>query len=438
MSDITKAQKRMNKVFMKWWTYDAVMFGIYTLVEKTPDKEQKTLGINTKTNPVSITFNPNFINSINEEHLETVLAAEGFKLLLKHPTTRLLYPYNISSLSSNITANQMLNQNFSNIEGLDLIDDLAKEMGLDSDRYFEEYFRQLMDKQEDTEQAIQDIWDSMSDKQKEEMAEGGQSGGEGQQGQGEEGDGDSEDGEGEENGFQKFNSSAEALKEHSDPNSTSNKDWGENTLHDSTVEDFVNKAKSSSRMWGSVTGNAMEQIVVANTPKISYKEILKRFSTSVQSYHNVSSRMKVNRRFDLLSPGYRRKSQSRVIFAIDTSMSMSDEMMAEGMAVCNSLLKHSEVEYVLFDTQITRIEKKYKKAKKTFTADGRGGTDFQEVIDYAQDQKVDGLILFTDGQARCPTPPKRTKVLWLLTHKYDERPNGCNWGNVCHMDKYEM
>jgi len=51
---------------------------------------------------------------------------------------------------------------------------------------------------------------------------------------------------------------------------------------------------------------------------------------------------------------------------------------------------------------------------------GRGGTDFQCVFDYAKTkQKIDGIIIITDGYASLPDiyliPPK--KILWLLNNK---------------------
>ncbi len=52
---------------------------------------------------------------------------------------------------------------------------------------------------------------------------------------------------------------------------------------------------------------------------------------------------------------------------------------------------------------------------------GRGGTDFQPVIDYIDKHKdYDGLIIFTDGFAPVPVAPnknRRTKILWLFNNE---------------------
>ena len=84
----------------------------------------------------------------------------------------------------------------------------------------------------------------------------------------------------------------------------------------------------------------------------------------------------------MASPGYRREYQSKLIFAVDTSGSMTEDDLKEGFAVINNICKHSEIEYVLFDTSIKLIEKKRKNAQTQFKVKGRGGTSFQPVVDH--------------------------------------------------------
>ncbi len=233
----------------------------------------------------------------------------------------------------------------------------------------------------------------------------------------------------------KSQTQGEALKEYWNPNGTANQDWGENTLMDANIENFVNDRKSSGEQWGKYTSDFQVDIIAANEPKISWKEMVRRFNTSVISGHNVTSRKKVNRRYDLDSPGRRRVYKSKIIFAIDVSGSMSDDDVAEGFAVINSVSRHAEIDYVLFDTEIKDVQKKMRKAKQTFKVTGRGGTDFTEVVQYANDNKADGLIIFTDGDAGSVSKPKYSKVLWLM-HSKDQKPP-VDWGFIAHLDRYE-
>ena len=87
-----------------------------------------------------------------------------------------------------------------------------------------------------------------------------------------------------------------------------------------------------------------------------------------------------------------------------------------------------------FDTEIKSVEKKIKKARKTFKVTGRGGTDFQAIMDYAEKSGADGLVISTDGYAPAPRQP-RCKVLWLMNKKEEKPP--CNFGYVAFLDRYE-
>ena len=75
---IALSKKKIEKVLVNWFNEDPIMLGVFCLVDKRPDKNQKSLGINTKIHPAAVTYNPNFILSVSEERLECVLAQEGF------------------------------------------------------------------------------------------------------------------------------------------------------------------------------------------------------------------------------------------------------------------------------------------------------------------------------------------------------------------------
>lgn len=448
---VVDAKDKIEKVLMKWFIDDPVMLGAYCLIDKVPDKSQETIGISSKARPPCIKFNPNFINMISEERLECIMAQEGFKILLKHPTSRLADPKNIASLASSVTVTPMSLGSLLNMEGMDDFFPTPEKFGLKAGEYFEEYFRNLMDDVEDTNQKIKDIWDSMSDEEKQDLVDNamkaqaqsgqqeegdGEEKGEGQQ-PGEGGEGQPQEGEGEgEGGFKEFNSENEAMKEYFNPNGTNAADWQPNDLFDAEVKNLVDNHKNSTRDWGKFTGSAMGEIVAANTPKISWKEVIKKFSRSVMSKRTVCTRMKPNRRHGFRLPGQRREFDTKIIFALDVSGSMSDEDIAEGLAVINATCKHAEITYIMFDTQIKRVETDFKKARGTFKVYGRGGTDFQCIIDYANEHRVDGIVIFTDGEACEPTKPKgRTKLLWLL-HSKESRPP-CDWGERAFLDRYE-
>ena len=409
--DIDKAVFKMDSVVGSWFTEDVVMMGAWCLFDKIPDPKQKTIGIDSRTNPPSVRFNPLFINSLSKEYLEAVMASEGFKVLLKHPTTRLRKPKPISNMASTATINQSIMGGIFGEEKDFMFS--ANAFDMEDGKWFEYYFRELNDNFENAMSKAEVIFGKPEEN--DEKA-------------------DSQDGDGE-GQYQDYENSGDGMKEYMNPFSTSNQDWEINDLMDADITNMVNEQKGSTRNWGKYSGDAMGDIVVANTPKISYKDIIRRFSNSVVSSKTISSRMKVNRRYDLAQPGKRRIYNSKILFAIDTSMSMSNDDLQEGFSVINSLCKHSEVQYMLFDTEIQQIEKNFRKAKQTFKVLGRGGTDFNAVCEYAEKQRIDGLIIYTDGFAPAPQKPKGTKVLWLLTNKEYNAP--VKWGMTAHLDRFE-
>jgi predicted metal-dependent peptidase len=449
MADLNKAKKRMDKIVVNWFVQDPMLLGAWSLVEKIPDKNTKTIGIDTRSQPPQILFNPNFINSLNDEVLEHILANQCFKLLLRHPTTRLKKPKEVASLSSDVTVNQMAMKNLPNIDGIFDVIPMPDKFKLEKNQWFEKYFRDLMDKLEESNEQVNKMFGEKGQGQSQpgqgqsgegdedgEGEGGGQSGDGDSEGEGQSsGNGENQDSDKDEDGYPKVGSQKDAIKEMMDPRGDTNKNWGENDVFDADVQNMVNERKGSSKMWGKFSADFMNDIVAANTPKISWKEIIRRFNTSVVTTNTVSTRKKANRRFDLDAPGRRRVYTTKIIFAVDVSGSMSDDDLAEGFAVINSVCRHAEIEYVLFDTEIKLVEKKMKKAKDKFKIKGRGGTDFEMMCRYADKNKADGMIIFTDGYAPAPNPPKSCKVLWLLTNKQNKPP--VDWGFVAHLDRAE-
>jgi len=185
MADLNKAKKRMDKIVVNWFVQDPMLLGAWSLVEKVADKNTETIGIDSRSQPPQILFNPNFINSLNDEVLEHILANQCFKLLLRHPTTRLKKPKEVASLSSDITVNQMAMKNLPNIDGIFDVIPMPDKFKLEKNQWFEKYFRDLMDKLEESNEQVNKMFGQKGQGQPQ-PGQGDSSGGEG--------DGDSEGG----------------------------------------------------------------------------------------------------------------------------------------------------------------------------------------------------------------------------------------------------
>jgi len=401
------AHEKIENVLLRLYRSDTLMLRALCIVDKIPDFRQETIGIDVRSNPPSLKYNPEFINVLSDRQLELVLASEGFKILLRHCTTRLRKPQFISALASQITVDHFIVSSEFMTDELHKYFPTADQFNMSRNLWFEEYFKELQKNANNIFEKLNVLFDYSNDNNSDNRSEGG---------------------------YKKYNDANDALKEYFNPNGTNTKDWSENNRFDVEVEHVISKQSSCS--YGKYTGNAHDQIVSAIKAKISWKDIFYRFARSVETLQTIPSRMKLNRRYELTSPGYRRQYTTQVVFAIDCSGSMSKEDLAEGFAVVNSGCRNAKIHYILFDTEILQKETLVSKAKRNFKIVGRGGTNFQCVIDYANKMKADGLIIYTDGVAPVPTKPKYTKkILWLMAKKELNPP--VTWGYVAHLNRYE-
>jgi predicted metal-dependent peptidase len=194
--------------------------------------------------------------------------------------------------------------------------------------------------------------------------------------------------------------------------------WDRNEYNEQLVNEKI-KDISMTNTWGSITASIQEKILATLKPKIDYKMILKSFRTSILSNTRRLTRMKPSRRYDFLYMGSRRDFTTKLLFAVDVSGSVSHASLMNAFSILNRFFKYGieEISVICFDTEIKGKVLTLKKAKKEIVITGRGGTNFSAVIDYIDtDRTFDGVIIFTDGYASCPEPPrnKKTKILWLF------------------------
>ena len=80
-----------------------------------------------------------------------------------------------------------------------------------------------------------------------------------------------------------------------------------------------------------------------------------------------------------------------------------------------------------------------KKVMRETVAVGRGGTSFQEPIDYAHGNGYDGLLILTDGCAPEPVIPEgmRCQIIWVCQNEECNKLNR-HWmeksGRVCTIE----
>jgi predicted metal-dependent peptidase len=193
----------------------------------------------------------------------------------------------------------------------------------------------------------------------------------------------------------------------------------EKKLIEKQVQKILQDAKEQTvKKRGTVPGEIEGLIVVEEftAPKFDWKGYLRRFTGVSTKVFTKKIRRKENRRYED-NPGLKIKMRQHMLLAIDTSGSVSDTELAEFMNEIHHIYKVGvDITVIQCDTSIRSIEPYI--GKNEISVLGRGGTEFDPVLDYynANLKKYTSLVYFTDGECYTSVKP-RSKVLWVLSER---------------------
>lgn len=193
----------------------------------------------------------------------------------------------------------------------------------------------------------------------------------------------------------------------------------EKKLIEKQVQKILQDAKEQTvKKRGTVPGEieGLIQIEEITKPKFDWKGYIRRFTGVSTKVFTKKIRRKENRRYED-NPGLKIKMRQHMLLAIDTSGSVSDTELTEFMNEIHHIYKQGvDVTVVQCDTSIRSIEPY--KGKNEINVFGRGGTEFDPVLDYynANLKKYTSLVYFTDGECYTSVKPKG-KVLWVLSER---------------------
>ena len=147
-------------------------------------------------------------------------------------------------------------------------------------------------------------------------------------------------------------------------------------------------------------------------PKFDWKGYLKRFVGNSSIVYTKKLRRKYNKRYSA-NPGLKIKFKNNICVGVDTSGSVNNDELKEFFGELVHMHKTGhKITVVQCDTKINSI--KEFNPKTDWEIHGRGGTDFQPVIDHYNEKKghYTALIYLTDGEAYTPENcPNNT--LWV-------------------------
>jgi predicted metal-dependent peptidase len=175
--------------------------------------------------------------------------------------------------------------------------------------------------------------------------------------------------------------------------------------------------------WGSVSHSMRQDIMDRIATKIDWRKVLRYFVKTSQRSDKRSTPRRLNKRFPKVHPGKRVRRHARIAVSIDQSGSVDDTMLTAFFSELNKLAEIAEFTVIPFDTEVAEdkiyIWKKgqTRKTERVLT----GGTCFNAPTKYVNDHNFDGHIILTDLMAPKPIPSKCQRM-WLTTKQYAARP----------------
>lgn len=216
--------------------------------------------------------------------------------------------------------------------------------------------------------------------------------------------------------------------------------WEEDESRQLEINELIMRIKD----WGSISGGMVEQIMASTQAKIDYRKALAGFRASVISSKRTLTRMRPSRRWGFEQMGSKYAFSTSLLIAVDTSGSISTEMLKHFFSVIVKFFKYGieQIDVIQFDCVIQGECMSLKKAKKQnrFAVHGRGGTSFQPVFDYLHEHnRYDGLIILTDGYAEVPHKDfsTRARILWVCESEdcYNQHKQWMSQlGRCCYMN----
>ena len=367
-------EKRYSDILEKWFILEPPLFQVLCLHDL---KAETQMACPLRSGRKRIEYNPDIVNEMSDEALEEALRAEALRILLKHPYER--RPEGCSQKAMGLGSNLVIGDNYAHQR---FKIETPKEYGLKEGMNYEWYARKVEEQQEG------------SGKGKSDEGEGPG------EGKAEYGGGDKE-GDGKGSG-EKFRDLAELWEE------------------DDMTAQLINGIIESTKSWGSLSGQFAEMLNASLKAKINWRNIFAGFRASIISSNRRLTRMKPNRRTGFDNMGSVRRFDTKLLVAVDVSGSVSTKSLQYFYGVINSAFRYGfeSIDVIQFDCGIKAVHS-LKNVVKDVAIVGRGGTSFQEPVDYAHENGYDGLIMLTDGYAPPPCIPEgfKTGILWVCENE---------------------
>ena len=387
-------KERITQVLERWFLSEPALFQVLCTHSIEPNP---SMPCPVRSGARKVEYNPAFLEEMGDEALDQALRTEAIRILLKHPYQR--RPDACSQQAVAVGSNLTIGDNY---RFGSLRVERPSDYDLPSGREYEWYSRR-----------IQELLPMDGNG-------GGAGDGSGSEGQGG-GDGDSR---------------TDRLTDNAERNAALSGLWEEDELAVAMIDGII----EGTREWGTLAGDFAERLKASARSRINWRNVLSGFRASILSTERKLTRMRPNRRTGFDNMGSIRRFDTKVLVAVDVSGSISSEDLSYFYGVVNSAFRYgfTAVDVIQFDAGV-RVVQTLRKVMRDVAVLGRGGTSFQEPVDYAHEEGYDGLVVLTDGYAPEPVIPAgmRCKVVWVCNNR-NSYEHAHRWmeksGRVCIME----
>ena len=385
--EVLDIKTTLEKIVENLFLCEPLMFATYCTHVLTINPK---ITVPFRSGKMRIEYNPNILEKMNFEEIKKCFETEIIRVILKHPYSRKPDPFNpcIAIMASEVTIHQ----------------ELAEKLELPPSLSYEQYYslmrpEEIIRKESETKKKFEENHDSSGNNKEENDVDSSE---------------DSAPSPADDKTLQNL------LAQAYDAEYGATGLWEENDMAteelNSLIKDYAARGEKS---WGSLEGHLKDQILASLNAKIDYRKVLKNFRASILSEKKHLTRFKPSRRFEFEYMGSKREFTTKLLLAIDTSGSISNQNLKNFYGVINKFFKYGieSIDVLNFDCELQGEPVNFKRRQTSFNISGRGGTDFQPVFDYAKDHpEYDGVIILTDGYANQPQKKSGTKAkfVWVL------------------------
>ncbi|MDR1603245.1 MAG: VWA-like domain-containing protein [Gracilibacteraceae bacterium] len=340
-----------------------------------------------------IEYNLADVQALSDLELETALKAEAIRIMFRHPYRYPPRNASISYMASNITINELYT-------GLNLpykADDYWSGWKYKG-QFFEFYY-----------QALCELFNQES------AGRNAQAGGDNAQaggGNAQAGGGNAQAGGGPSQSDENLSQATEKTEL-----------WAADEYYEEKIKEQIRIILGNNKQWGTLSDQLISRLTADMKPVMNYKKVLSGFRASLLTGDRILTRFKPSRRYGNLAMGRRLEFTTNLLVGVDVSGSVTDKELREFFSAINVFFRYGikNIDAQMFDSDLKGRPITMKKARKTVVVTGRGGTNFQPILNYFKEntKTYDGLIIFTDGEAPAPQVDAgiRRHIVWICTNK---------------------